>query len=309
MYHQYEVTTSKENQDLLASTLDESNKKYLELYGDFKSRLAPPVYRECPEKKGLFILDFAQGPAGLKAFGAEKLIATTKTKAFGYAAPRFGHAAEAIAMLCEIYNKKAVFFAPASSQVTKHQAVVLAYKGSRLRFVRIAAMPALNSWIRKWAVEFNATALPFGLSKNRVVTSGLVKMCVDFSHVHGAPHNFWCAVSTGTMIRALQIGWPRSKAHGIAVARNIKDGEIGKADVRSYHKSFYDPADVKPMIETTMTYDAKAYEIFVKEATKGSVFINVGSDQQIERRIAKVKNWASLRADRGWGDLSAFEEL
>ena len=122
----------------------------LNMFGNFQSKLPKPVFYSSPERSDIFILDFAKSPYGLKAYGAEKLIATIDNNLLGYASPRVGHAPKAIAALAKMYNKKIVFFAAASKQVTAHQAVVKAY-GFDLRFARIPAMPTLNVWIRKWA--------------------------------------------------------------------------------------------------------------------------------------------------------------
>ena len=160
----YEITNSNKNKDWVFDIKSLNKEYYLDLYGSFKSKLPMPEFYSSPERDDIFILDFAKGPCGLKAYGAEKFIAQMDSDLLGYAAPRVGHAAEAIAMLSEIYNKKTVFFAAASKQVTPHQAVVLAYKNCDLRFVKIPAMPCLNSWIRDWAEKFNGIALPFGLA-------------------------------------------------------------------------------------------------------------------------------------------------
>jgi len=303
----YTITDSIVNKDIsFDMKVEEAKEHYLKMYGDFRSALPAPHFYPSPERDDIFILDFAKGPCGLKAYGAEKFIATLDQDLMGYAAPRVGHAPEAIAMLAECYGKKAVFFAGASKQVTEHQAVVTAYANCELRFVRIPAMPCLNGWIRKWAEKFGGIALPFGLANTPMVTAGLVAMCDDHALMYGEPTEFYCAVSTGTMIRALQIGWPNAKAKGVAVARNIKDGEKGQADVQSYHRTFYQPAEKPPKFNTTSTYDAKAYDLFLREGKPGAIFINVGSDQQISARLANVPNWQKIDAVREWGDQSAF---
>ena len=305
----YEITESNKNKDQLFHNIQfgECREYYLNLYGEFKSKLHMPEFYPSPERDDIFILDFAKGPCGLKAYGAEKFIAEMGSNLLGYAAPRVGHAAEAIAMLSEIYNKKTVFFAAASKQVTPHQAVVLAYKNCDLRFVKIPAMPCLNSWIRDWAEKFNAIALPFGLSNTPEVTAGLINMCENHRLIYGEPTEFYCAVSTGTMIRALQIGWPNANAKGVAVARNIKEGEKGNANVISYHKTFYQKSEYMPEFNTTTTYDAKAYKRFIDEGKPGAIFINVGSDKQIENRLSEISNWKDIDGVREWGDQSAFD--
>ena len=131
-------------------------------------------------------------------------------------------------------------------------------------------------------------------------------MCENHRLIYGEPTEFYCAVSTGTMIRALQIGWPNADAKGVAVARNIKDGEKGNADVVSYHRSFYQKSEYMPEFNTTTTYDAKAYKRFIDEGKPGAIFINVGSDKQIENRLSEISNWKDINGIREWGDQSAF---
>jgi hypothetical protein len=310
----YEVTSDTSNKDIpMGMDLNDAKEYYLEMYGDFDSKLPPPAFYATEERDDIFVLDFSltpdmkPAPCGLKAHGAEKYIAETKKQLLGYAAPRVGHAAEAIAYLCELYGKTPRFFAAASKQVTGHQAVVLGYKGSTLRFAKIPAMTTLNAWIRGWAKKFDGIALPFGLADTPVVTAGLVRLCDRHAKAHGEPSEFWCAVSTGTMTRALQIGWPGAKANGVAVARNIKPGDIGESNVTSYHKTFYADSDYQPAFNTTTNYDAKAYKRFIDEAAPGAVFINVGSDEQIEHKLCDAGDWQNIDGIREWGDLAAFE--
>ena len=103
----YEITNSTKNKDFLGNHGKyEAKSYYLRLYGDFKSQLPQPDFYPSPERSDIFILDFAKGPCGLKAYRAEAFIARLPNKLMGYAAPRVGHAAEAIAMLTEMYDKK-----------------------------------------------------------------------------------------------------------------------------------------------------------------------------------------------------------
>ena len=94
------------------------------------------------------------------------------------------------------------------------------------------------------------------------------------------------------------------------MARNIKCGEKGEGEVKSYHRKFYQPAENPPRFNTTSTYDAKAYRTFIEQACPGSIFINVGSDAQIEARVNQLPaDWEKTNSSREWGDLSAFEKL
>ena len=108
----FTITEGTSNKDVLpGETLLEAKERYLKIFGNFESKLPMPDFYPSPERSDIFILVFAKGPCRLKAYGAEKLIAELECDVMGYAAPRVGHAAEAIASLAETYGKKCVFFA------------------------------------------------------------------------------------------------------------------------------------------------------------------------------------------------------
>lgn len=213
---------------------------------------------------------------GFKALAAEKFIASIKNDVLVYCAPRTGHAALAIAKLAKLYGKKAVFFAPSSKQCTNDQACVLNF-GADLRFLRIAAMPNLNLYARKWAEREDAIFLPFGLANTPEITAGIVELCSRLTPVYGSPKEVWCATSTGTMIRGLEIGLPKAKQRTVAVARNIHPGEVGNVDIVSAQVPFLTKSKIQPPFPTTACYDAKAWERCLVEGQTSSWFINLGS--------------------------------
>jgi hypothetical protein len=308
MKAQFTITTSSENRDIPdGMDVHEARDYYLALHGTgFQSKM--PAVASLVERFGdRLIARCDNAPAGFKAYAAEKLISSIPEETLVYCAPRVGHAAEAICVLAQMYGKKTVFFVPASGEVSKHQAVCQAY-GAELRFIRAAAMPMLNSYAKKWAEKHGAKYLPFGLKGVPAVTAGIVKFAADISAVCGQPTEFWCAVSTGTMTRGLQIGWPDAKAKGVAVARNMHDGEIGRAELTSSMVPFLRPVKDHelPEFPTTANYDAKAWTRFKNESAPGAIFINVGSDIAIERRYAEV-DVSKINSAREWRDLSDYE--
>ena len=304
----FTITNDTTNKDIqLGMSRQEAKDYYLELWGTFNSKIDAPVVEEY---KGKFILRADKAPGGLKAFGGERVIAETPHDTLVYCAPRQGHAPDAIAMLAAMYGKKVVFFCPASNEVSDHQGALFAYPHVDVRFIKIAAMPVLNSYAEKWAKENNATFLPIGLTGNAMVTAGLVNMANNVTKIIGhEPTEIYCAVSTGTMVRALQIGWPNAQAYGVAVARNIHKGEIGDAKVVSATMPFLKPhptAKTMP-IPSTAAYDAKAWDLFEQQGKPGSIFINVGSDEHINRNLSKV-NIENINSAREWHDFGDLIE-
>lgn len=280
----------------------DANEYYTEMWGDFKSKVADPVIENYGDK---YILRADLAPGGLKSFGGERVIAESKYDTLTYCAPRQGHAMDAISMLAEMYNKKVVFFCPSSKRVSDHQGALFSYPHVDMRFVRIAAMPVLNQYAKKWAVENNAHFLPLGLKDMPMVTAGLVNMANKITKQLGRePTEVWAALSTGTMTRALQIGWPTTDAYGVAVSRNVHKGEIGDAKVVSATMPFlkaYTPRNPMPF-PSTAAYDAKAWDQFVEQGKPGAIFINVGSDEHINRNLSTV-NIDNVNSYREWHDM------
>lgn len=302
----FSIASDGLNKDVPSNmSLREAREYYLDLHRSgkaFRSKL-PKVPVE--NHLGRMVVRCDLSGLGFKAIAAEKLISNIKEKVLVYCAPRAGHAPLAIAELAAMYGKKAVFFAPASKQPSLHQVCTIAL-GADLRFVKIAAMPVLNLYAKHWAEKHGAKFLAFGLSGIPEVTAGIVDFGDRLAQECGMPKEFWCATSTGTMIRGLQIAWPKAAAKSIAVARNIHPGEIGAAHVSSATIPFLKECKVQPPFPTTAAYDAKAWEPCLNEGRKNSWFINVGSDAKIYE-LAKTVDISKIDSVRTWSDMRDLE--
>jgi hypothetical protein len=297
----FTVTEDSTNRDLPAGLdLHSAREYYLALREGFVSRLTPPVVTRHSDK-WIFRGDLSQ--VSLKGYGAEQLVAQAESDTLVYVAPRAGMAPNAIATLAGIYGKKCVFFCPAAKELSVHQRALL-YHGAELRFAKIVRMPNLNGWAKKWADERGYCYLPPGLSDQPLVTAGLVKLASFISKRIGQdPTEVWMSVSTGTAIRAFQIAWPDTDIRGIAVARNMQSGEIGRARLTGSALPFLKPVakGLRPPFDSTVNYDAKCWTLFEEQAAPGSIFINVGSDAVIQSQYEQVKD-VPVDSQRAWGD-------
>lgn len=154
-------------------------------------------------------------------------------------------------------------------------------------------MPNLNAAAMKWAEENNAFFVPLGL-KHELVTAGIVKIASKISE----PEEVYVAISTGVLSRALQIAWPNAKFNCVAVARNLKAGELGRATVISEPKPFNVPelADNCPPFPTVVTYDAKVWKYIPKNTGRDILMWNVGTepnllDETIYNRVNSDIKW------------------
>jgi hypothetical protein len=53
---------------------------------------------------------------------------------------------------------------------------------------------------------------------------------------------------------------------------------------------------------STAAYDAKAWDAFVEHGKPGSIFINVGADEHINRNLSKV-DISNINSYREWHDM------
>jgi hypothetical protein len=181
---------------------------------------------------------------------------------------------------------------PASKKISLHQACCIE-RGAIPMFKRIAAMPNLNKAAADWAKENGAFFVPLGL-RHELVTAGIVKVASKIP----APEEVYVAISTGVLSRALQIAWPKAKFNCVAVARNLKAGELGRAQVISEPLDFQDaekPENLPPF-PTVNTYDGKVYKYVPKYSGRDIIFWNVGTepvlrDQTIYDRVNSNVKW------------------
>jgi hypothetical protein len=274
---------------------------WLDLAGDWVDPFGDPKLVEHDGFK--VVRDDLMGYGSKCRFG-DILVQTCKKDTLVYVQPRCGFAGISLAYLANKYNKRLVLFSPASKEISDHQAICIE-NGAQMKFKRIAAMPVLNSHAKKWAAANDAFFIPLGL-KHDLVTAAAVKVAHDLAEVHGYPEEVWSAISTGVLQRSLQIAWPNAKFNGVAVARNIKKGERGIAEIWSHPKAFAQKVDKEyaPPFDSAINYDAKAWEFMKKHGNQGSWFWNVGGnpspqDLSIKSRIYSQRAWGEeLEADR-----------
>lgn len=214
-----------------------------------------------------------------------------------YVQPRFGFAGISLSYLAEKYGKKLVLFMPSSKEISEHQAVCIE-RGAIAKFRRIAAMPNLNSIAKDWAKANNAFFIPLGLY-HPVVTASIVKTCDTIIKEWGHPKEIWTAISTGVLSRGLQIGFHKTRFNSVAVARNLKAGELGYSDVYSHPKAFNQDVsrDWVPPFPSASNYDAKVWEFMKKNGQEGALMWNVAGN------VTSSLDKSTIDSQRDWGEV------
>jgi len=272
----FSITTSEVNKDDVYS-----KQQYIDMVGNFTSSFDKPVIESIEDR---IVVREDVLSVGTKARAGELLIATAESDTIVYVQPRFGFAGISLTELCKKYNKRLVLFMPSSKEISDHQAFCIE-NGCEYHFHRIAAMPNLNLIAKRWAEENNGLFIPLGL-KHKLVTAMIVKTASEIDE----PKSFWTAFSTGVLNRALQIAWPNSMANGVAVSRNIQDGEKGRANIVSHYRNFSQNSLILPPFPSARNYDAKVWEY----TRPGDLFWNVAGE------IKHSLNKQSIKSYRSW---------
>ena len=139
--------------------------------------------------------------------------------------------------------------------------------------------------------------LPFGLNHPYTI-AGFVRVCENILLNYKEPNEMWSVVSTGVLTRGLQIGFENTKMKGVAVARNMKFGELGRTEIISEPLAFLKNEKIEnlPPFDTVPSYDGKAWKYIPKNSEKDIWFWNVAGDIKKpnnfdKKTINSYRNW------------------
>lgn len=290
------------NKDLEILDLD----YYLAITKDYKSEFKP---FNVIESEGFKIIDESTScPVGFKARGSEFFIqrlAEQGVKELVYVQPRRGFAGISLAYMCERYGMDLTLVMPASKKVSPHQLYCIEL-GAKPLFLRIAAMPNANAMAARYAKSTGAYYVPLGLDHPDVI-AGAVRHVYDFfDGRQDRPKKMWSVISTGVLQRSLQIALPDCEFVAVAVARNIQQGELGRAEFMSYHKPFNSKSEFVPTtFDCEPSYDSKGYDLMREWGDKGDWFFSVAGHAPVAQHM-KAEDVDSYR---DWNDLSDFKNV
>jgi hypothetical protein len=282
------------------SNLDLANGRSLEYYLDLTKDYKHDFTFTIKDIEGFKVVDDGEFLYGTKAKMADFFISQIKESALVYVCPRTGYAPFSLCYLAKKYNKKLYLVMPASKEASEHQRTAIEYGGIPI-FLRIPAMPTANIWAKQFAEKIGAKYLPFGLKHEMVVAGGVRVFYDNFKDMD--IQTMWSVMSTGVLSRTLQIALPNTKFHAVAVARNIQDGELGRAKFYTHSKPFLKEAKIIPPFDCIRTYDAKGWELLKENGKPGDWFWNVAAN--MPKPSLKVED---VDSDRVWGDHKDMQQ-
>lgn len=288
--------TYKDNNDLQGfMNLD----YYLDLTKDFKSSFGDFNVKQVD---GFNVIDESEScEVGYKARSGEFFIqdlVRQGIKKIVYVQPRRGFAGISLSWLCKKYGLDLILVMPSSKEVSDHQALCIEL-GAKPLFARIAAMPNANSLAKKYAEKVSAYYVPLGLNHPYVIAGG-VRCMYDYFKDKEKPKTMWSVISTGVLSRTMQIALPDTEFNAVAVARNIQQGELGRAKFYSYHKPFNSKSDLIPNeFDCEDSYDSKGWDYMVKHGKQGDWFFSVAGNAKLptidKSKIESYRDWRDLR--------------
>lgn len=276
------------NKDVGIFGYEEAKKYYLSLTEGWNPHNPDPIVIE---HDGVFVVrdDMI---AGTKTRAADLLLSKTNADHYVYVQPRAGLAGVSLLDAANRMNKKVTLFMPSARKISNHQACCIE-RGATPIFHRVAAMPNLNRIAEKWAQENGAYFVPLGL-RHELATAAIVHAASTIEE----PEEVYVATSTGVLTRALQIAWPNAKFTSVAVARNMKAGELGRASVISEPLEFLinEKKENLPPFPSITFYDAKVWKWIPKNTGKRILMWNVGKepeliDKSIIDRTDSYREW------------------
>ena len=274
---------------------------YLDLTKDFKSSFGDFNVKQVD---GFNVIDESEScEVGYKARSGEFFIqdlVRQGVKKIVYVQPRRGFAGISLSWLCKKYGLDLILVMPSSKEVSDHQALCIEL-GAKPLFARIAAMPNANSLAKKYAEKIGAYYVPLGLNHPYVIAGG-IRCMYDYFKDKEKPKTMWSVISTGVLSRTMQIALPDTEFNAVAVARNIQQGELGRAKFYSYHKPFNSKSDLIPdKFDCEDSYDSKGWDYMVKHGKQGDWFFSVAGNAKLPT-IDKSK----IDSYRDWRDLKDF---
>lgn len=288
--------TYKDNNDLQGfMNLD----YYLDLTKDFKSSFGDFNVKKVD---GFNVIDESEScEVGYKARSGEFFIqdlVRQGIKKIVYVQPRRGFAGISLSWLCKKYGLDLILVMPSSKEVSDHQALCIEL-GAKPLFARIAAMPNANSLAKKYAEKVGAYYVPLGLNHPYVIAGG-IRCMYDYFKDKEKPKTMWSVISTGVLSRTMQIALPDTEFNAVAVARNIQQGELGRAKFYSYHKPFNSKSDLIPNeFDCEDSYDSKGWDYMVKHGKQGDWFFSVAGNAKLptidKSKIDSYRDWRDLR--------------
>ena len=201
------------------------------------------------------------------------LIASGDNEEWVYASPAQGYAQVALAICTAMCGKRTIIYMAKSKEM--HPLTRKAWEyGAEIRMVPMGFLSNLTAKANRYVQQNPKSALvPFGADHPKVRDQmGRAVELIPYK-----PKEVWSVLSTGTLSRGIQRGWPQAQFNGVMVGHVPDVLQRGVARVFKAPGAYTQNTRVIPPFPSARSYDAKVWQFMLKYANKGAAFWNVGA--------------------------------
>lgn len=196
---------------------------------------------------------------------------------FVYATTVYGGAQIALAHACAAAGVKATVFGAKRNEL--HPRTLEAKNaGAKIVEVPMGFLSNVQAKAKAYCFETGAHLMPFGFDSDEA-RAAIAAAAARVRFAHGRFDEAWCAVGSGTLIRALQEAQLAREFHGVCVGRDVDNAHGGNAILMRHPLSFGSDAKAadRPPFPSCSNYDAKVWKYAREAALTGKriVFWNV----------------------------------
>lgn len=229
-------------------------------------RIPPPVVERVGK---LLVVRDDLLPGGTKRRALARVLPDIGAHEYVYASPAYGYAQLALAYAARDEGVLATVFV--AKRGKPHPRTAEAHRaGAKVVQVPYGYLSNVQAKARLYAAHVGAYLIPFGLDDPRFARA----IADEALSMKIAPPEVWCAAGSGTLIRALQVAWPRARFFAVRVGAEPK---VGIAEVLRAPEKYERGADFPPPFPSCPEYDAKVWRFASSMACDGALLWNVGS--------------------------------
>ena len=218
---------------------------------------------------GIYVLRDDLLPGGSKSRFLPYLIKGAKEVVFG--GPFCGGAPLCLAVLGNSLGIKITLFYAKRKILHRNQRIALE-NNATIYQVPFGYMTNVQSKAKKYARDHGALFLPLGFD-TPLASEPFIKDMKDINQKEGPFDEVWVAVGSGMLARCLALGFPESKIKGVVVglkSRNSKQNYPKNVEILDCGYEFHQDCKSVPPFTSSENYDAKAWELLMKERQKYS---------------------------------------
>jgi len=211
-------------------------------------------------------------PGGTKSILLPSLL--KKGREYVYASPVYGGFQIALAIYGKAHGIAITIFC-AQRKETHPNTVICRENGAKVVEVKVGYLVVVEKHARDYCDKTGAVKIKFGALDERCIAKIASRVRQAIKKNGGEPHEIFCAVGSGTLVRAILSATTTAKVYGVVVGKEC-DLVHPRLTLIPYHKPFDKISTFNSGFQSMPNYDLKAFEYCIKyKKSKSVMFWNV----------------------------------